>query len=160
MIYLQKILVPTDLSEFSLAAMEHATSLGLLYGSRIYLLHVIEKHPHGGVSEHTDPAARSDQAEQELGEFVRRNIKPEVKLVKAVRVGAPADEIRSFAEEEGVDLIVMATHGRTGLRHIVMGSVAEKVVRHSAIPVLTVKPPPLRERIIQDEDIENELHLG
>jgi nucleotide-binding universal stress UspA family protein len=68
-------------------------------------------------------------------------------------------EIRKFAEEEGVDLVVIATHGRTGLKHIVMGSVAERTVRHSSIPVLTVKPHPLRETILKNEDVERDLHL-
>jgi hypothetical protein len=58
-----------------------------------------------------------------------------------------------------VDLIVMATHGRTGVKHALMGSVAEKVVRISTVPVLTVKPFPIRESVLRDEDVENELHL-
>jgi nucleotide-binding universal stress UspA family protein len=74
-------------------------------------------------------------------------------------VGSPADEIRRFAEAERVDLVVMATHGRTGLEHIVMGSVAERVVRLCTMPVLTVKPARLRESIIRNEDIERQLHL-
>ena len=53
----------------------------------------------------------------------------------------------------------MATHGRTGVKHVLMGSVAEKVVRLSAVPVLTVKPLPIRESLLREEDVENELHL-
>jgi nucleotide-binding universal stress UspA family protein len=62
-------------------------------------------------------------------------------------------------DQQKIGLVVMATHGRTGLRHILMGSVAETVVRHSAVPVLTIKPSLLRESVIRNEDIENELHL-
>jgi len=151
LIYLRKILVPTDLSQVSLAAMEHAASFGLLYGSRLYLLHVVEHSPGRG--------APGREAEKELEEFIAGNVKQELKLVPITRTGNPAAEIITFAEEEGIDLIVMATHGRTGLSHMVMGSVAEKVVRLSRIPVLTVKPPQMTEQIMEDEDIEHELHL-
>jgi hypothetical protein len=58
-----------------------------------------------------------------------------------------------------MDLVVMATHGRTGPLHMVMSSIAEKVVRFSRVPVLIIKPAELRESILRSEDIENELHL-
>ena len=67
--------------------------------------------------------------------------------------------ILRYADEEGVDMIVMATHGRAGLRHAVLGSVAEKVVRLSHVPVLAVKPRPVRENLLRNEDIEKDLHL-
>jgi len=76
-----------------------------------------------------------------------------------VRSGVAEKEILRFAEEERIDLVVMATHGWTGLRHMLMGSVAEKVVRYSPIPVLTVKPKPAREEIVRRDDVELELHL-
>jgi glycine betaine transporter len=148
-VYLKKILVTTDLSQYSLEALEYAQSFGLLYASRIFLLHVDEHGHHRG----------EDQAIAALAEFVARNVDPDLKLVQIVRSGHPASEIRRFSQEENVDLIVMATHGRTGVKHAVMGSVAERVVRLSAVPVLTVKPLPVRESILRDEDIENELHL-
>jgi glycine betaine transporter len=148
-VYLKKILVTTDLSQYSLEALEYAQSFGLLYASRIFLLHV-DEHGH-----HRSEA----QAVAALAEFVARNVEPDLKLTQVVRSGHPAVEIRRFSQEENVDLIVMATHGRTGVKHAVMGSVAEKVVRLSTVPVLTVKPLPVRESILRDEDIENELHL-
>ncbi|MCK5572484.1 MAG: universal stress protein, partial [Bacteroidetes bacterium] len=92
-------------------------------------------------------------------EFVQQHLNPDLKLTRVIRSGPPAEQIKRFAEEVGIDLIVMATHGRTGFHHIVMGSVAEKVVRLSGVPVLTVKPRPLRESILRDEDVETELHL-
>ncbi len=149
MVYLRKILVTTDLSQYSLEALEYAQSFGLLYASRIFLLHVDEHGHHGGAS----PAVAS------LAEFVARSVDPDIKLTQVVRSGHPAAEIRKFSQEENVDLIVMATHGRTGVRHALLGSVAEKVVRLSAIPVLTVKPLPIREILLRNEDVENELHL-
>jgi nucleotide-binding universal stress UspA family protein len=146
-VYLKKILVTTDLSQLSLEAMEYAQSFGLLYASRIFLLHV-EEHSRGD----RDGVAA-------LAEFVARYIDPEIRLTQVVRSGHPAAEIRKFSKEENVDLIVMATHGRTGVKHALLGSVAEKVVRLSAVPVLAVKPFPVRESILRDEDVESELHL-
>jgi nucleotide-binding universal stress UspA family protein len=148
-VYLKKILVTTDLSQYSLEAVEYALSFGLLYASRIFLLYVDEHAHHRS----------GDQAVAALTDFVARNVDSGLKLTQVVRSGHPAAEIRKFSQEEDVDLIVMTTHGRTGVKHALMGSVAEKVVRISAVPVLTVKPLPLRESLLREEDVENELHL-
>jgi universal stress protein A len=151
MMYLRKILVTTDLSEHSLAAMEYAASFGLLYSSTLYLLHVIDsKEAHRRTEE---------EARRALDEFILKHVSPDIRLTPVIRQGHPSFEIRKFAEQEGVDLIVIATHGRTGLRHIVMGSVAERTVRQSNVPVLSIKPRPLRESILLKEDVEKELHL-
>jgi nucleotide-binding universal stress UspA family protein len=159
MIFLKKILVTTDLSPFSLAALEYATSFGTLYTSKIYLLYVMEgKEGAHGKETHSQPKTE-EEAARALEGFVRTNIPSETRLVQVVRKGVPADEIKGFAQEEGIDLIVMASHGRTGVRHMLMGSVAERVVRHCNVPVLTVKPHPFRETIIQREDVETELRL-
>ena len=158
MIFLKKILVTTDLSPFSLAALEYAASFGMLYSSKLYLLHVHEgKDSHHGkeaAGGHTDEEVRAA-----LEEFVRMNVPSQTRLVQVVRWGNPAEEITRFVQEEGIDLIVMTSHGRTGLRHMVMGSVAERVVRLCSAPVLTVKPHPFREIMIQNEDVERDLHL-
>lgn len=151
MVFLKKIVVPTDLSPFSLSAVEYAASFGTLYTSRLYLLFV-----HDGKDAHIKT---DEDAQKALEEFCRTNIPAETRIVTIVRKGSPAEEIREFSREEGIDLIVMATHGRTGLRHMLLGSVAERVVRLSDVPVLTVKPRPFRESILQKEDVEKELHL-
>jgi nucleotide-binding universal stress UspA family protein len=151
MVFLKKILVPTDLSEFSLAAMEYAESFGELYSSRLYMLHVLEsKETHHRTEE---------EATEVLQEFAEENIEAHSQLHLVVRKGIPWVEIQRFAEEEGIDLIVIATHGRTGFRHVLMGSVAEKIVRMSSVPVMAVKPQPVRENILHSADIEQELHL-
>jgi nucleotide-binding universal stress UspA family protein len=148
MIYLKKILVTTDLSEYSLAGMDYATTFALLYSSEIHLLYVVDEH-------HTT----MEGARTALEGFIGRNINPDIQIVRAVRAGQPAAMIMRYADEEGVDLIVMATHGRAGFRHKVIGSVAEKVVRLTHIPVLAVKPHPVRENLLRNEDIEKDLHL-
>ena len=149
MVYLKKILVTTDLSQFSLEALQYAQSFSLLYASRIALLYVDEHAHHRG----------AENAVASLAEFVARNVDPDVRLTQVVRTGRAAEEITRFAREENIDLIVMATHGWTGVKHALLGSVAEKVVRYSPVPVMTVKPLPVREALLRDEDIENELHL-
>jgi nucleotide-binding universal stress UspA family protein len=165
MINLRKILVTTDLSEHSLAAFEHAFSLGLLYASRIYVLYVADNAPplfalYGSEGDVQVHALRIEEAGvQKLDQFMTNHIGTEKKVVPVVRSGIPEEEIMQFAEHEGMDLIVMATHGWTGLKHILLGSVAEKVVRRSLVPVLTVKPKPMREEIVRKEDVEKELHL-
>jgi universal stress protein A len=159
MIYLKKILVTTDLSPHSLAAIEYASSFGTLYSSRLYLLLVIEKREAPRVNEGHVHYRSEEDAKAALEEFARKHLPPESKAHLVVRKGTPTEGILQFAEEEGIDMIVIATHGHTGLRHMMMGNVAEKVVRHSRIPVLTVKPPPFRENYIKNEDVESDLHL-
>lgn len=163
MIYLRKILVTTDLSEFSAAAFEHALSLSLLYASRLYVLYVAE--PPSSALRHRwsdkDPqgAPNADAALQRLEEFIVRHVGKDRKVVPVVRTGNPEEEILHFAEEEGIDLIVMATHGWTGLQHLLLGSVAEKVVRRARVPVLTVKPKPMQDELVKSEDVAAQLHL-
>ena len=159
MIFLKKILVTTDLSPHSLAAVEYASSFGTLYTSRLYLLLVMDKKEGYHAREAHLHFHTEVEAQEALEEFANKNIAPDVRMNLVVRKGTPTEGILQFAEEEGIDMIVMATHGHTGLRHILMGNVTEKVVRHSRVPVLTVKPPPFRENYIKDEDVEKDLHL-
>jgi len=159
MIFLKKILVTTDLSPHSLAAVEYASSFGTLYTSRLYLLHVMDKKEGHHVREAHMHVRTEEEVREALEAFAKKNISPDLRMTLIVRKGTPTEGILQFAEEEGIDMIVMATHGHTGLRHILMGNVAEKVVRHSPVPVLTVKPRPFRENYIKDEDVEKDLHL-
>jgi universal stress protein A len=153
MVFPKRILVTTDLSEHSLAAFEYASTVSLLFNAKIYVLHVYDREARG------QPQSTEEEARKALREFILQSISSELDMTLVVRCGTPAEEIVRFAEEEGIDLIVIATHGRTGLKHIMMGSVAEKIVRRSNIPVLSVKPGPMQDMILKDEDIENELHL-
>jgi nucleotide-binding universal stress UspA family protein len=159
MIFLKKILVTTDLSPHSLAAVEYAVSFGNLYASRLCLLLVIDKKDGHHTREPNLHFRTEKEAEDALAGFVQENIPPSIKMDLVVRKGTPTEGILRYAEEAGIDMIVMATHGHTGLRHILMGNVTEKVVRHSPVPVLTVKPRPFRENYIKDEDVEKDLHL-
>lgn len=165
MINLKKILITTDLSEHSLAAFEYGFSLGLLYASRMHVLYVVDNVPplftlYGLEGDTKLHAARAEEASAgKLDRFIATHIGTERKVVPVVRCGEPQAEIIRFAEEEKIDLVVMATHGWTGLKHMLMGSTAERVVRHSTVPVLTVKPLPMREEVVRTEDVERQLHI-
>ena len=143
---MKNILLPTDFSDFSAAAVEHASTFAVMYNARLHVLHVVKDPPSimprpsvaGKV-----PVAQFAPVEDELNKFVQRWFPGRRGTIQAIKFGLPHKEIVKYAEDEEVDLIVIATHGRTGLPHLVMGSVAEKVVRFSTTPVLTVKPPTL-----------------
>jgi universal stress protein A len=166
MVYLKKIVVATDLSDYSLAAIEYAASFRLLYTSELFLVHILDIIPptlspyKTALAKSPDYSSQLADGRRQLQEFIATKINPDIAITPVVRSGSPAEEIKRFAEEEGADLIVMATHGRTGLKHMLMGSVAEKVVRISTVPVLTVKPRGIRDGLLKAEDIERELHLG
>lgn len=135
------ILLPTDGSEGTAAAARHAGELAETYGATVHVLSVIDgSDGFGGAS----PATRAwTDAERERAASAIENTEewlPEaVERTSEIRAGDPKTEILAYAEEAGVDLVVMGTHGRTGLDHYLIGSVAEKVVRRSPVPVLTVR---------------------
>jgi universal stress protein A len=143
---IRTILVPTDFSDLSVEAIRYAMSLAGLYQADLHLLHVVDDAP--VLAFHTmemttdyiiEDTTRT--AEQHLQDFARlHDVHGRQGVTLAVRRGNPHDEITRYAADEHADLIVMATHGRTGLAHVLLGSVAEKVVQHADIPVLTIKP--------------------
>lgn len=98
-------------------------------------------------------------AKNDLHDFAMSKISNIPNLVEVVRKGIAEVEIVKFAKEEKVDLIVMATHGRSGIAHVLMGSVAEKVIQHSQVPVLTVKPVPVRQSAISTESVREQREL-
>ena len=134
----KNILVPTDFSGTSDAALHYAAEMALTLDARLYLMHVPGKtgehfeanFPHGQF----ESAARRGLASFLTTEDIAR-LRPEY----AVRVGTPAEEIVRYADVCDADLIIMGTHGRTGIAHALMGSVAEQVVRVAPCPVLLVR---------------------
>lgn len=160
----KKILVPTDFSDFSLAGLEYAVPLSALYDAKIYLLNILESDAvlvfHS--ADHQSETALRDRERTAVGileQTIATRFCDAHNIVPVVRRGEPAREIVRYAAVEGIDLIVMATHGRTGLAHVLLGSVAEKVVRHARTPVLTVKPKAVSETLLNEEDLEEQLHL-
>ncbi len=164
MYVVKNILVTTDFSDFSTAAVEYASSFALLYGAKIHLIHVMEPGPVVGVrnvelNAATMSAELEATAQEEMRKFVYWRLKNNTNLEQVILHGDPHREIVRYAQEHEIDLIVIATHGRTGLAHMLMGSVAEKIIRLSPTPVLAVKPPELRDRILKKEDVEEDLHV-
>jgi len=158
-----KILVPIDYSHDSHAALQWGASLAKRYGARVFLLHVIPKalaevHPSDPgwealslfyniemVSERRSSRQEplvidlEERARNELSRFAHEGLAEPVSLETRIGVGDPVEEILRMAREQAVDLIVMGTHGRTGLRHVLLGSVAERIARAAPCPVFTVR---------------------
>src|SRR6266852_1488967 len=148
MIDLHRILVPTDFSKFSKIAVNYAVALAEKFGAELYLLHVVQDLAlfiPDAVAVAPPLAMPVDQfsiaARTALDRLVRENHLERFKVHCDVREGTPFYEIIRFARETAIDLIVMGTHGHSGLVHVLLGSVTEKVVRKAPCPVLTVRHP-------------------
>ncbi len=147
-ISIKSILFPTDFSDNSKHALDYAASFAAQYKAKLYVLHVVAS-PHTLVGYEAAPfvsfeklfAEMRASAAKAMDGFIPEEVKKEVQLETAIAQGTPFLEILKFAREKVVDLIVIATHGRTGLRHVLFGSVAEKVVRKAPCPVLSIRHP-------------------
>lgn len=143
---IRSILSPVDFGAGSDHALETALDLAKAVGATVQLLHVYQipvyGFPDGAFLAGPEIAARlSDAAQKGLDGVVQRIAARGVKVEGHLRQGNPPDEICAVATQLGVDLIVLGTHGRKGIAHALMGSVAERVVRTSNIPVLSVRTP-------------------
>jgi universal stress protein A len=142
-----RILVPIDFSPASDAALDYARMLSATFGSALQLLHVIDDPT--GASEFVPDgfAVPTEELRTGLAEHARKRLGTLMSVVDRSRLhahaetlfGTPAQTIVDYATATSTDLIVMGTHGRTGLAHLLMGSVAEQVVRTAPCPVLTVR---------------------
>ena len=149
---MKKILAPTDLSELSCAGVRYALEMASVTGSEVIVYNVVgytEASPYYGfeygyVNDYIPiEAGIVEEHRRRLASFVRNNFAdliPSVRIKPDVEVGTPYQKIIDKAMSEKVDLIILSTHGRTGLLHACLGSVAEKVVRRAKCPVLTVRP--------------------
>ena len=145
--FFRRILSPVDFHENSLAALEYAAQFARQYDATIYLLHVVptdELHLHREVYRPeegggADVVWAEKVAKEKLGEIARERLQGGIRHEIRTCVGDAAKSILETAEKVGADLIVMATHGRTGISHFFLGSVAEHVVRASPCPVLTIR---------------------
>lgn len=141
------MLLATDFSVASDLALEYATTLAVSFGASVHLLHVVDDlsmaatwTPELGlVPVPPIRAAMIDEAAHRLARLRHRLERAGVKVTSEVMIGSPAAVIRNVAKARGCDLVVMGTHGRTGVAHLLLGSVAEKVVRTAPCPVLTAR---------------------
>jgi nucleotide-binding universal stress UspA family protein len=143
-----RIMAPVDLSDQSVRTAHHAAALAHAYGAHLDLLYVIDEamlsvpsFPIVGT-----PHVAPDEAKRRAQKTLKRHAKtlaetfPEIgEIGEIVRIGRPASEIVDFAEAEGVDLLVVGSHGRSGMQRLLMGSVADQVIRTARCPVFTVK---------------------
>jgi universal stress protein A len=139
------VLVPVDFSACSRHAFQYALRFASRHGSRIILLHVVEPVVYPAELGFPSLAALPPQSEYQqlaaarLSELQALAVESAASVQTKVRVGQPYAEIARAARELNADLIIISTHGHTGLRHVLLGSTAERVVRHAACPVLTVR---------------------
>jgi nucleotide-binding universal stress UspA family protein len=143
MLNVQTILIPADFSDCSQAAFQVARALARDYRARLLVLHIAEPPPFVTPGELERALQRQDGYRSELEDRLRQLYSSDSLAGVEYRVldGDPAVEILAVTRESGCDLIVMGTQGRTGLGRMLLGSVAEKVVRNAVCPVLTVKVP-------------------
>lgn len=144
MINFQKILCPVDYSNCSMSALTYATELALKDSARLYLLYVKDERvsDYGGLkfdAEFNHTAETVTGMEQKLRSSIPEEIRCSINVEILIRVGVPFEEILKVARDNVTDLIVMGTHGRTGITHMVIGSVAEKVIRNAPCPVLCIR---------------------
>lgn len=147
MIGIKKILCPTDFSDFSMYALTYAVSFAQQYKAKLLLMHAVDVFlhdpayfapyvPDGSAFEDFEKKARA-----RLEEICKKNVPAGVEAEPIVKVGRAFVEIVRAARAMDVDLIVIATHGRSGLSHAMFGSTAERVVRKAPCPVLSIKHP-------------------
>jgi nucleotide-binding universal stress UspA family protein len=135
------ILFATDLSTSSDAALEYATSLAASLGAKLLIVHVEENPLAYGAGEMYYGTIEPDTDALRKMLYAVKPHDPAIHYEHRLLLGEPAGAIVDLAEREGIDMIVLATNGRTGLMHFVMGSVAEEIVRTAPCPVVTVKMP-------------------
>ena len=148
MLKLHSVLCPTDFSDFSDNAIRYACELAETFGAELHLLNVLQDYdaiaPGTGESfmPFTDwlPELRK-QSQEQLAKQPGPEWASKAHIHRTTRVGAPVDEIVKYAKEHNIDLIVQGTHGRRGIKHMLLGSVAENIVRYASCPVLTVRNP-------------------
>ena len=144
---LTRILVPTDFSETSMAALKYALPLAESFGAELHLLHVIDlaagQYLAAEMAMVPGPATEAEahaRADAELAALLTRDEMTEYRARLVTMRGAPFASIVAYAREQHIDLIVMGTHGRGAVAHLLIGSVAERVVRKAPCPVLTIPP--------------------
>ena len=155
-ISLRKILVPIDFSEYSKKALQYAIPFARQFNAKIYLLYVVEPTVYpadfsfGQIGMPNVENELRVKGEQELHELITNEVKGAVQAEAVVKVGLPFVEVVSLAKDEDIELIVVATHGHTGVEHVLFGSTAEKIVRKAPCPVLVVRS---EERDFVDERV-------
>lgn len=142
----RRILLATDFSPLSAAATDYACEIADRFDAELHIIHTLEYHLEAtpvfelGLAMSTYIQESRTAAQESLGKVLDGEWAAKHRVVFAILDGTPKTEIVQYASQEKCDLIVLSTHGRTGLTHVLMGSVAEYVVRTSPCPVMTIRP--------------------
>ncbi len=144
---IKKVLVPIDFSDYSKSSLRYAVNFAKKFNAEIYLIYVVEPviyPPDFSMGQIAIPSVNAEwdeRAREELKNLAKTEIPEGVKVKTILKNGKPFLEIIDTASEENIDLIIIATHGHSGVEHILFGSTAEKVVRKAPCPVLTLREP-------------------
>ena len=144
---IKKILVPVDFSDYSKSALKYAINFVKMFEAKLYLIYVVEPMVYpadfsmGQVSLPSMDSDMMERSKSELKELAAKEIDADINVEVIVRTGKPFVEINETASEKDIDLIIISTHGHTGVEHLLFGSTAEKVVRKAPCPVLTLREP-------------------
>jgi len=150
MLKLKKILYPTDFSEYSLAALPYAVSIAKQNNAELFCLHVVDMPKEEYLTREymvplNEPHVPEDKvlrtARARMERFTKENLSEIGKVTSRVLTGVPFVEIIRYARDQSIDLIIIGTHGHSALAAMLLGTVAEKVVRKAPCPVLTVRHP-------------------
>ncbi len=147
MVGIKKILIPTDFSEYSKSALPYAADFAKKYGAKLVLLHIFDEELFSPIFFEVGGSAKEyydrlqDRFEAATDDFLSGIDTKGIEIEAELGNGTPFVEIIKFARENGIDLIVMGTHGRSGITHALLGSVTEKVVRKAPCPVMVVRHP-------------------
>ncbi len=142
MLQLKKVLVPTDFSAASELALRYGKEMAKTFQAKLYVLHVADDPILFAVTTSDEYRAKAISASNEKLEKLVRSSVGDVKQVELLsKCGSTASEIVDFAKDEQMDLVVMGSHGHGAMASMLLGNVAEHVVRHSPCPVMTVRSP-------------------
>lgn len=144
---IHKVLVPIDFSDYSKNALKYAAQFAQQFKAKMFLVYVVEPMIYpadfsmGQVAIPSTDIDLQKRGDEELNILAKSLIDPSVEVEIIIKTGKPFVEINETANEKDIDLIIMATHGHTGVEHLLFGSTAEKVVRKAPCPVLTLREP-------------------
>lgn len=139
--FFKKILCPIEFDDNSMVALRYARDLASDNHATLYVLNVVFMPVASpGFPEEPRPVVSDEPSKHGLEKVAREQLHGKVRYELVTRIGSPADTINQAAEDLDADLIIIATHGRTGVTRFFLGSVAERVVRESQRPVLTIRP--------------------
>lgn len=147
MFNIKNIIVPTDFSKLSYSAFDYARDLAEQFGAKVHLVYVLEKTPPFlamrslDVSEEEIMKTMEEEAKKQLNNAASKlRDESNIEIIQVCRKGIDYEEIVKYSKEIENALIIIATHGRTGILHTLLGSVAEKVIRYAKCPILVITP--------------------